>query len=75
VIEQRAGPIDKACGEGLMPHAALQQEAARAGISLMHAKVGAIVQDGESVTVNGIRARYLAAADGLHSPIRASLGL
>lgn len=122
VIEQRAGPIDKACGEGLMPHAvrqldllgarpagkefrgvsyfndnqcitadfksgaglgvrrstlhaALQQEAARAGISLVHAKVGAIVQDGESVTVNGIRARYLAAADGLHSPIRANLGL
>ncbi len=122
VIEQRAGPIDKACGEGLMPHAvrqldllgaqpagqkfrgvsyfddkhcitanftsgaglgvrrstlhaALQREAAEAGVPLVHAKVGAIAQDGESVTVNGIRARYLAAADGLHSPIRAALGL
>ncbi len=28
-----------------------------------------------SVSVNGIRARYLAAADGLHSPVRAALGL
>ncbi|MGD9620047.1 MAG: NAD(P)/FAD-dependent oxidoreductase [Mycolicibacterium sp.] len=122
VIEQRSGPIDKACGEGLMPHAvreldllgaqpagvkfrgvsyidrshcvtalfasapglgvrrstlhaALQDEAAAAGVSLLHDKVGAISQDGESVTTNGIRARYLAAADGLHSPIRAGLGL
>ncbi len=122
VIEQRTGPIDKACGEGLMPHAvrqlgllgarpvgkefrgisyfdshrcvtaqfdsgpglgvrrdtlhaALQHETAAAGIAVVHDKVGAITQDGESVTVNGIRARYLAAADGLHSPIRASLGL
>ncbi|MCH9642597.1 MAG: NAD(P)/FAD-dependent oxidoreductase [Actinomycetia bacterium] len=122
VIEQRTGPIDKACGEGLMPHAvrqlnllgarpagkkfrgvsyfdthrsvtaqfgsgpglgvrrnilhtALQREAAEAGVSVLHDKVGTIVQDGESLTVNGIRARYLAAADGLHSPIRAGLGL
>lgn len=122
VIEQRSGPIDKACGEGLMPHAvrqldllgarpagrqfrgisyfdrkhgvtakfhsgpglgirrgtlhaALQNEAVAAGVSVMHEKAGAIAQDGESVTVNGITARYLAAADGLHSPIRAGLGL
>ncbi len=122
VIERRTGPIDKACGEGLMPHAvrqldllgarpagkqfrgvsyfdnrrcvtaqfdsgpglgvrrntlhaALQQEAVAAGVSMVHDKVGAISQDAESLTVNGIRARYLAAADGLHSPIRASLGL
>ena len=26
VIEQRSGPIDKACGEGLMPHAVRQLE-------------------------------------------------
>ncbi|MDZ4268974.1 MAG: FAD-dependent oxidoreductase, partial [Mycobacterium sp.] len=24
VVEQRTGPIDKACGEGLMPHAVRQ---------------------------------------------------
>ena len=122
VIEQRTGPIDKACGEGLMPHAvrqldllgvrpagrafrgvsyldgrrcvtaqfgsgpglgvrrttlheALQHKAAAAGVSVVHDRIGAIVQDERSVTVNGIRARYLAAADGLHSPIRAGLGL
>ena len=122
VIEQRTGPIDKACGEGLMPHAvrqlgmlgahpagrpfhgvsyfdgqrcvtaqfgsgaglgvrrrtlheALLQQAAASGVSLVHAKVDEFDQNGESVSVNGIRARYLAAADGLHSPIRARLGL
>lgn len=122
VIEQRTGPIDKACGEGLMPHAvrqlevlgahpagrafhgvsyfddhrcvtaqfgsgaglgvrrktlheALLQQTAASGVALVRAKVDGFDQDGESVTVNGIRARYLAAADGLHSPIRAGLGL
>ncbi len=122
VIEKRAGPIDKACGEGLMPHAvrelttlgaepagkrlrgityvdekhsvtahfasgdgfgvrrktlhaALLTQADRAGAKLVHDKVGPLTQDAESVTVNGIRARYLVAADGLHSPIRAGLGL
>ena len=122
VIEQRRGPVDKACGEGLMPHAvrhlgllevhpegvrfhgvtyldarhrvtapftsgpglgvrrttlnaALLDAAAAAGVTLVHDKVGAVVQDADTVTVNGIRARYLAVADGLHSPIRAGLGL
>lgn len=122
VIEKRTGPIDKACGEGLMPHAvrrlallgaqpegkpfkgisyfdgkravtahftsgrgfgvrrtmlhcALLTEAERAGVKIVHDKAGPLTQDAESVTVNGIRARYLAAADGLHSPIRAELGL
>lgn len=122
VIEKRTGPIDKACGEGLMPHAvqqlnllgvapegkplrgisyfderrgvtalfdsgaglgvrrvtlhaALLAEADRAGVKLVHDKVGRVTQDADSVSVNGIRARYLAAADGLHSPIRAALGL
>ncbi|MCH9761678.1 MAG: NAD(P)/FAD-dependent oxidoreductase [Actinomycetia bacterium] len=122
VIERRTGPIDKACGEGLMPHAvrqldllgtrpagrrfrgvsyvdgrrcvtapfasgtglgvrrsvlhaALQQTATSSGVSLVHDKVGPIIQTDKSLTVNGIRARYLAAADGLHSPIRAELGL
>src|SRR5690606_20376764 len=56
-------------------HAALLERAAAAGVTLVHDKVGPPRQDAESVTINGIRARYLAAADGLHSPIRAGLGL
>lgn len=122
VIEKRTGPIDKACGEGLMPHAvrqlnllgaqpagrpfhgvsyldrrhavtalfgsgaglgvrrtslheALLTEADRAGVKLVNEKAGPVTQGAESVTVSGIRARYLAAADGLHSPIRSALGL
>jgi flavin-dependent dehydrogenase len=34
-----------------------------------------VEQDGEAVVVDGLRARYLVAADGLHSPVRRSLGL
>ncbi|MDY6999657.1 MAG: NAD(P)/FAD-dependent oxidoreductase, partial [Actinomycetota bacterium] len=122
VIEKRSGPIDKACGEGLMPHAvqqlkllgaqpagkpfvgvsyidaghrvtahfdsgaglgvrrttlhtALLAEAQAAGVEMLHDKVGPLTQDADGVTVNGLRTRYLAAADGLHSPIRAALGL
>ena len=122
VLEPRPGPIDKACGEGLMPsavgllsglgvdvpglpfrgihyaddargvdalfrggpgrgvrrtalHTALAGAVARAGIDVVAAPAGAITQDETSVAVAGRRARYLAAADGLHSPIRRSLGL
>lgn len=122
VVERRAAPVDKACGEGLMPHtvcqlnglgadpvgrpfagitysdgrhhvtarfdsglglgvrrtalhAALWEAASKAGVRMESGVVGVVHQDSESVTVNGFRARYLAAADGLHSPIRAALGL
>ena len=125
VVERRHGPIDKACGEGLMPHsvrqlqrlgveldarpgrvfhgiryldgrrsaearfrdgvgrgvrrtvlhAALSEAARSAGIRVVHGAVGAVSQDATSVRAAGFRARYLAAADGLHSPIRRSLGL
>ena len=122
VVERRDGVLDKACGEGMMPHtlehldrlgisvqgrplrgityvdgdrradaafrsgvgrgvrrtvlhAALWQAAERAGVKLVHGEFGEITQDAESVSAGGIRARYLAAADGLHSPIRKSLGL
>ncbi|MEO3761604.1 NAD(P)/FAD-dependent oxidoreductase [Mycobacterium sp. B14F4] len=122
VVERRAAPVDKACGEGLMPHTvrqlgglgidpggrpfvgityldgrrrvtgrfrsgpgrgvrrtvlheALWEAASRAGVRIESGDVGAVWQDAESVRVNGFRARYLVAADGLHSPIRASLGL
>ena len=122
VVERRDGVLDKACGEGMMPHtlahldrlgvavkgralrgityvdgakrvdssfragsglgvrrtvlhAALRQAAEDADVRFVHGEVGELSQDAESVRAGDIRARYLAAADGLHSPIRAALGL
>jgi flavin-dependent dehydrogenase len=122
VVERRPGSIDKACGEGLMPHTLRQlarlgvdpegksvngiryldgrrrveapftcgsgrgvrrtalhggllDAATKAGVQFVHEDVGDVEQDGYSVRVGGLRARYCAAADGLHSPIRRSLGL
>lgn len=125
VVEHRRGPIDKACGEGLMPHSlahldrlgvdfgghayrnfygiryldgrrtaearfangpgrgvrrtvlhdALSKAVADAGVQVVHGEIGAVTQDATSVSAAGLQARYLAAADGLHSPIRRSLGL
>jgi flavin-dependent dehydrogenase len=122
VVERRSGPIDKACGEGLMPHTlrhlerlgvhpygqpfrgisyhdgsrhvaapfrrgagrgvrrtvlhgALLDAATDAGVRIVHDEVAEVSQDATSVRAGRWRARYLAAADGLHSPIRRSLGL
>ncbi len=122
VAERRQGVIDKACGEGLMPHTlrhlerlevhphgkpirgisyrdgsrhveakfkhgagrgvrrtvlhgALLDAAIGAGVEMCHDEVRGITQDAGSVRAGRWQARYLAAADGLHSPIRRSLGL
>ena len=122
VVEPRSTPVDKACGEGLMPpavaalrrlgveppglpfygiryvdakwavvgrftsepglgvrrtrlHEALASAVAAAGIEVATGRVGAVTQDDRSVTAAGLRARWLVAADGLHSPIRRALGL
>jgi 2-polyprenyl-6-methoxyphenol hydroxylase-like FAD-dependent oxidoreductase len=122
VVERRRGPVDKACGEGLMPHAvallgslgvdapgkpfhgityvddgrrvtgrfrggagrgvrrtalhaALLEAATAAGVRIEHGEVGPVSQNATSVHCSGFHARYLAAADGLHSPVRAALGL
>ena len=122
VVERRPGPIDKACGEGLMPHTvkqlkklgvspdgkafrgityldatrsvradfrsgqgmgmrrtalseALHDAASSAGVRIVHGDIGDVSQDASSVRCGDLRARYLAAADGLHSPIRRSLRL
>jgi flavin-dependent dehydrogenase len=122
VVERRNGVLDKACGEGMMPHTlghldrlgviptgrplrgisyvdgdrrvdatfragagrgvrrtvlqtALWQAAEAAGVKLVHGELGEVTQDTESVCAGGFRARYLAAADGLHSPLRKALGL
>jgi flavin-dependent dehydrogenase len=122
VVERREGVLDKACGEGMMPHtlahldrlgvvakgrtlrgisyvdgdrqvdatfragtglgvrrtvlhAALREAAEDAGVGFVHADVGEVAQDADGVSAAGLTARYLAAADGLHSPIRTAVGL
>lgn len=122
VWEQRAGVVDKACGEGLMPgavaalaalgvhppghdlrgigyvsgphradadfragpgrgvrrtalHAALQEVVLAAGVRVEQRTVRRVEQDEDGVVIDGTRAGHLVAADGLHSPIRRSLGL
>ena len=122
VVEPRVAPIDKACGEGLMPpavtalcalgvtppglpfhgiryldrrhavdgrfaagpglgvrrtalHAALADAVARAGIEVVPGRVTELSQDEYGVTAAGLRARWLVAADGLHSPVRRLVGL
>jgi flavin-dependent dehydrogenase len=45
------------------------------GVPVVTGRVGAITQNQTSVTAAGLTARYLAAADGLHSPIRRQLEL
>jgi flavin-dependent dehydrogenase len=122
VVEPRRTPVDKACGEGLMPgavhalddlvgpldgcpllgiryvgnnhcaearfsagtglgvrrttlHAALHRAVTSAGVPVVEGRVGEVIQDAGSVLAAGRRARYLVAADGLRSPVRAGLGL
>ncbi|MEU8777892.1 NAD(P)/FAD-dependent oxidoreductase [Streptomyces sp. NPDC048606] len=124
VVEPRPTPIDKACGEGLMPgavrrltglgvsvpgrplrgigyvdgatglraealfrsgpgrgtrrtdlQAALAGRAAELGVRVVRGRVGEVVQDERRVVAAGLTARYLVAADGLHSPLRRSLGV
>ncbi|MEV7725119.1 NAD(P)/FAD-dependent oxidoreductase [Streptomyces sp. NPDC087917] len=124
VVEPRPTPVDKACGEGLMPgavrryeelgvavtgrpfrgigyvdgvtglraealfrsgpgrgarrtdlQAALAARAAELGVRVVPGRVGEVRQDGQRVYAAGLTGRYLAAADGLHSPVRRALGL
>jgi 2-polyprenyl-6-methoxyphenol hydroxylase-like FAD-dependent oxidoreductase len=56
-------------------HAALLDAAKAAGVQIIHDEIGEVTQDASSVRAGDLRARYLAAADGLHSPIRESLCL
>ncbi|MFD5324935.1 NAD(P)/FAD-dependent oxidoreductase [Streptomyces sp. NPDC127092] len=124
VAEPRPAPIDKACGEGLMPsavhalealgvpvpgrdlrgiryvdaagdrsaearfrtgpgrgvrrtvlHEALAARAAGLGVPVVPRHIREVTQSDAWVTADGITARYLVAADGLHSPTRRALGL
>lgn len=56
-------------------HAALREAVDAAGVPVERRAVGAVTQDDTGVLVDDERARFLVAADGLHSPLRRSLGL
>jgi flavin-dependent dehydrogenase len=122
VAEPRDGPIDKACGEGLMPgglaeltslgvdpagmpirgiayvsehrraqarfrggpgrgvrrttlHAALASRAKEQDTEWLRARVTSVRQDAHGVTAAGVRAKWLIAADGLHSQVRRAVGI
>jgi flavin-dependent dehydrogenase len=123
VFEPKTMPIDKACGEGLMPpallvlekigvdkleghrflgvryvegdrvaqaefsmgpglgvrrtvlHDALTRRALDLGVQIRPTRVRTWSQNQTGVVVEGEPARWLLAADGLHSPIRKALGL
>jgi len=56
-------------------HGALNQRARELGTKIVTARVHTLEQDADSVTVAGLRGRYLLAADGLHSAVRRLAGL
>lgn len=56
-------------------HAALAARAAELGVARLPARVEEVRQDGHGVEAAGMRASWLAVADGLHSPLRRRLGL
>jgi flavin-dependent dehydrogenase len=127
VAEPRDMPIDKACGEGLMPgglaeltslgvdpggppirgiayldehrraearfrdragrdspgrgvrrttlHAALAARAKEQDTEWVSTRISTIEQDSTGVTAAGVRAKWLVAADGLHSTVRSAVGI
>lgn len=124
IAEPRRAPVDKACGEGLMPgavralaalgleapghpitgiryiqgshqvqaafrcglglgarrtdlHGVLHRAVLDAGVPVLPLRIDEVRQDAAGVTVpgTGLRARWLVAADGLHSPVRRCLDL
>ncbi len=122
VADPRESPIDKACGEGLMPgglaelksldvdpagvpfqgiayvsrqrraearfrtgpgrgvrrttlHATLAARAKEQDAEWIRTRVTDVVQDAHGVTAAGVRAKWLVAADGLHSAVRRAVGI
>jgi flavin-dependent dehydrogenase len=55
--------------------AALRERAASAGVVTVPAKVGRLEPLADGLRAGPVEARYVAVADGLHSPLRRSLGL
>ncbi len=77
---RRSVTADFSAGPGLgvrrtTLHEALRHAVAEAGVCVRPLKVAALQQDAEGVDVEGLRSRYLVAADGLHSKVRRTLGL
>jgi flavin-dependent dehydrogenase len=56
-------------------HQALQEAVLAAGARIERRTVGGLTQDDDGVLVQDVRARHVVAADGLHSPLRRTLGL
>ncbi|MCW2622856.1 MAG: monooxygenase [Frankiales bacterium] len=56
-------------------HGALVDAVTAAGVPVLQAQVGTVVQEEDRVHAAGLTARWLVAADGLHSPVRAALGV
>lgn len=56
-------------------HDALSERADRLGVDRVVGRVHRFAQDSTGVTVNGIRAGWMFAADGLHSTVRVAAGL
>lgn len=56
-------------------HAALGERARELGVRVVEGRVPGFAQDADGVETLGIRARYGVVADGLHSPLRETLGL
>jgi flavin-dependent dehydrogenase len=56
-------------------HGALRDEVAQAAIPTIEAAVRHVVDHGDHLVVDGEPARFLIAADGLHSPVRRLMGL
>src|SRR5271163_2755866 len=122
VAEPRNDPIDKACGEGLMPgglaelvslgvdpagmplrgiaylddqrrveapfrgrpgrgvrrttlHGALASRAKEQDTEWISTRITSVDQDAHGVTAGGVRAKWLIAADGLHSAVRRAVGI
>jgi flavin-dependent dehydrogenase len=128
LLEPKSAPIDKACGEGLMPsalerlvelgidpdalpghefrgirycdavdadlsaqadfpggvgrgvrrvvlHERLSDRLRELDVARIPRRVSTVSQDSSGVMAAGLRARYLVAADGLHSTVRDALGL
>ena len=67
-----------ACGRGVRRTTlvqALRQRADEVGVLRRQVRVRDVQQHDDRVVVAGVSARYAAVADGLHSPLRRSLGL
>lgn len=79
-VEGRSAVGDFKAGPGLgvrrlALHAAMRAAVERAGVEHVAARVEAVEQHADHVQVNGVRARWLLVADGLHSPTRRALDL